>query len=84
MEKFFAKNSSRITVEQLPRYSPQYNPIEFLWRKVKKVATHLRYFPTFDDLVQKVDQKLKEFTNLPHEITCLMGRYCKSLGEETA
>ena len=60
------------------------NPIEFLWRKVKKVATHLRYFPTFNDLVQKVNQKLEEFTRLPHEITYLMGRYCNSLGQETA
>ena len=82
MKKFFDENSDRITVEQLPRYSPQFNPIEFLWKKVKKKTTHLRYFPTFDDLVEKVDQKLEEFSQLPHEITSLMGRYCKSLGEE--
>ena len=71
MRHFFARNSHRVTVAQLPRYSPQYNPIEFLWRKVKKVATHLRYFATFKDLVQKVNQKLEEFTQHPHQISAL-------------
>ena len=81
MQVFFAKHTDRLTVEQLPRYSPQFNPIEFLWRNVKKKATHLRYFPTFEDLTQKVDEKLRYFAELPSSILALMGRYCESLGE---
>ncbi len=84
MRKFFEQQAARLTVYQLPRYSPEFNPIEFLWRNVKKQATHLRYFPKFDDLTKKVDEKLKHFANLPDSILGLMGRYCKALGAETA
>jgi len=73
-----------LTVFQLPRYSPDFNPIEYLWRKLKKQATHLRYFPTFEALTPKVDAKLQAFTGLPDEIKSLMGKYCATLGQEAA
>jgi transposase len=84
MDEFFAKHADRITLYQLPRYSPDFNPIEYLWRNVKKKATHLRYFPTFEDLTKKVDEKLAYFANMPQSILALMGKYLPSLGTETA
>ena len=84
MEEFFAQQAQRITMFQLPRYSPEFNPIEYLWRNVKKQATHLRYFATFDDLTQKVDKKLDHFADLPESILGLMGKYLPSLGAQTA
>jgi transposase len=30
---------------RLPSHSPDFNPIEFLWKKVRKQATHLKCFP---------------------------------------
>lgn len=80
MQEFFASHTDRLTLQQLPAYSPDFNPIEFLWRNIKKNATHLRYFPTFQDLVQAVDEKLHIFANLPDSILALMGKYCSSLG----
>ena len=82
LKAFFAKHADRLTVGQLPKFSPMFNPIEYLWRNVKKKATHLRYFPTFDDLTKKVDEKLRYFAGLPDSILALMGRYCESLGTE--
>jgi transposase len=84
MREFFAQHLDRLTVYQLPAYSPQFNPIEYLWRNIKKQATHLRYFPTFEDLIQKVDDKLRYFANTPKKITNLMGKYCRSLGTDAA
>ncbi len=78
MQLFFALHSHRLTVVPLPPYSPDFNPIEYLWRNLKAKATHLRYFPTFDDLVQKVDASLKAFAQLPQDILALMGKYCDS------
>jgi len=37
-----------LTVFQLPSYSPDYNPIEFLWKNVKRQSTHNQYFPEFE------------------------------------
>jgi len=82
--QFFAQHQPRLTVYQLPAYSPEFNPIEYLWRNIKKQATHLRYFPTFADLMNKVDQKLRYFANTPKSILKLMGKYCQSLGAEAA
>ena len=84
MQKFFDQQADRLTVKQLPKYSPDFNPIEYLWRNIKKEATHLRYFPTFADLTKKVDDKLRYFAHTPHRITNLMGKYCKTLGAEAA
>jgi transposase len=82
MHEFFAAHSQRLTIYQLPTYSPDFNPIEFLWKKIKKQATHLKYFPAFDNLTAAVDNALRQFANLPSEILSLMGGYCLSLGAE--
>jgi transposase len=42
MQQFFTAHAARLTIEQLPSYSPDFNPIEHLWKKVKKEATHLK------------------------------------------
>lgn len=75
MQEFYAKHADRLTVYQLPPYSPDLSPIEFLWRRVKKQATHLRWFPKFDNLIQKVDETLLEFAGKPQELTELVGVY---------
>lgn len=82
MRDFFTQHTDRLTVYQLPAYSPDFNPIEYLWRNLKKQATHLRYFPTFDKLTTKVDEKLAYFADLPTTILALMGKYCSSLGTQ--
>ena len=68
---FFAQQSTRLQVFQLPTYSPDYNPIEKLWKKIKQQDTHLHYFPTFEALTAKVEQALLKFTNIPEEILAL-------------
>jgi transposase len=84
MQEFFATHADRLTIEQLPAYSPDFNPIEHLWKKVKKEATHLKHFPEFTQLQAEVDRALLHFAQTPHEITVLMARYCASLGAMAA
>ena len=73
MKEFFAKHADRLTVFQLPSYSPDLNPIEKLWKKIKEQETHLHYFPTFESLIEKVEQALVKFANAPKEILALFG-----------
>ena len=68
---FFAQQTARLQVIQLPTYSPDYNPIEKLWKKIKQQETHLHYFPTFEALTEKVEQALRKFANIPEEILAL-------------
>ncbi len=72
---FFAKHADRLTVFDLPAYSPDYNPIEKLWKNIKKDHTHLCYFPTFDSLMDKVEVALLHFANAPGSVSDLCGFY---------
>lgn len=84
MKHFFDAHADRLTIEQLPAYSPDFNPIEHLWKKVKKAATHLKYFPEYTHLQEEVDSALLHFAQTPGEITVLMARYCEKLGAMAA
>jgi transposase len=75
MAEFFARHTDCLKVYQLPSYSPDYNPIEKLWKKVKEKGTHLHYFPTFESLKAKVHQSLMQFKNAPEEVLSLFVTY---------
>ena len=78
---FFAEHQDRLTVFQLPSYSPDYNPIEFLWKKMKRRATHNQYFPEYANLVSAVDDALAHFAGEAAEIKSLMGLYVSAQAE---
>jgi transposase len=79
MEAFFEAHKDRITVFDLPSYSPDYNPIEKLWKKIKEQGTHLHYFPTFQALKDKVEETLVHFADTPQEVLSLFGLYQEAL-----
>jgi len=45
----------------LPPYSPELNPIERVWKLLRRLATHNEYFATLEDLVTAVQQQICEF-----------------------
>jgi len=84
MRTFFEKHSRRITVYGLPSYSPDYNPIEMLWKKIKEKETHLHYFPTFQSLKDRVNEALLHFGNMKDEVLSLFGLYDRLPGKKSA
>jgi transposase len=84
MRTFFEDHQDRLRVYQLPSYSPDYNPIEYLWKKVKTKATHNRYFAQFAKLVSTVEEALSSFDEQPQEILHLMGFYTQSAASTPA
>jgi transposase len=78
-QTFFQEHQDRLTVFQLPSYSPDYNPIEHLWKKIKIKATHNRYFAEFAKLILSVENAFSAVDAHPEEILHLMGIYTKSV-----
>jgi transposase len=78
---FFEQHRDRLHVIRLPSSSPDYNPIEFLWRATKRSATHNRYFPEFTDLVASVEDALAAFARQPDRVKALFGRYLSHMAE---
>lgn len=72
-KEFIALHAERLSVYQLPAYSPDYNPIEHLWRRLKRKATHNRYFEKFEDLIASVEAALGELVANPGEVQILAG-----------
>jgi transposase len=77
--EFLEQHKKRLIVYQLPSYSPDYNPIEYLWKKVKTKATHNRYFAEFVKLVKSVEEALLVLATQSDEILRLMGIYTKHM-----
>jgi transposase len=80
--QFLAQHAERLTVHPLPSYSPDYNPIEYLWKKTKKRATHNQYFKEFALLTVSVEKALAYFAMHPETVLGLFGLYCEESGLE--
>jgi transposase len=81
VKRFIAEQATRLTVTQLPSYSPDYNPIEYLWRATKRDASHNQYFPEFADLVVSVEQTLTELAARPAYVRSLFTFYLQQMGQ---
>lgn len=80
-QTFLAAHRDRLSVYQLPSYSPDYNPIEHLWKNLKKRSTHLRYFPAFDDLTTAVEEGLRYYQQHPDAVKAAVGKTLDFLGD---
>jgi len=80
--QFLAVHRARITVEPLPSYAPDDNPIAYLWKKTKQRATHNQYCKEFAALTVSGDKALAFFATHADEGLGLFGRYCEESGLE--
>jgi transposase len=74
--KYFVEdNSTVISTYQLPSYSPDFNPIEMVWRKIKRNATHNVFFEDFESLKKTLKKELLKLKRNSCEILNLFGKY---------
>jgi transposase len=74
------KEKGGLYIYRLPSYSPDYNPIEKLWKNTKRDSTHCKFFPTFDDLRSSVIKAFKKYMEDATKVICVMKKLRNSAG----
>ncbi len=72
VKEFKQANTRRLTVERLPAFSLDFNPIEKLWKNTKRVSTHMMYFKTFEGLHDSVVQTFNSYMQDASKVICVM------------
>jgi len=74
VKAFVEDNKGRLTLEPLPSFSPDFNPIEKLWKNTKRDATHLKYFETFENLRASVVKVFNDYLQDATKVICVMDK----------
>ena len=55
IKKFLEEHSAQISVEHIPPYSPELNPIETCWKVTKNNVTKSQYFPKIEQMQEALE-----------------------------
>ena len=66
------RDTPHLEFYRLPSYSPQLNPIERFWKKLRRRATHNRLFDTLADLKKSLRASLCYFQTMRHKVKSLI------------
>jgi transposase len=61
------KCPTSLALNYLPPYSPELNPIERVWKLLRRLRVHNQYFETLDRLLKEVTEQLTEWAQ-PNEV----------------
>jgi len=66
------RDNPHLEFYRLPSYSPQLNPIERFWKKLRRRATHNRLFDTLADLKGSLRASLCYFQTMRHKVKSIL------------
>jgi hypothetical protein len=67
------RGNPHLEFKRLPSYSPQLNPVERFWKKLRRRATHNRLFDTLADLKTSLRASLSYFQTVRHKVKSIIG-----------
>ena len=75
------RDNPHLAFKRLPSYSPQLNPIERFWKKLRRRATHNRLFDAVADLKSSVRNGLRYFQTVRHRLLTMINSRPKKLAQ---
>ena len=75
VDNFVSMYSNKIKLIKLPPYSPDLNPIETIWREVKKDVVYNTFYPLVQDFHVALTQRLKNFEHNRIINICNINKY---------
>jgi len=73
-----------LRLKRLPSYSPQLNPVERLWKALRRRATHNRLLDTLADLKKSIRASLSYFQTMRGRVKTLLQSKRKQKANRTA
>lgn len=64
LKPLLKKYQKVLRLDYLPAYSPELNPIERIWKLLRRNCTHNQYFETLEDLVHAVETEVAVWKKL--------------------
>lgn len=74
-KQWLTENAHAIELHRLPPYSPEFNPVEGVWKATRKRATHNRFYHTTDERDQALTQTFMAFQQQPALISAHVARF---------
>lgn len=74
-QEWLAANRHRIELFRLPPYSPEFNPIEGVWKQTKKMTTHNTFFRTTGERDTALTATFDTFRARPSLIAAQVARF---------
>jgi putative transposase len=67
-KQWLADNTHKIELHRLPPYSPEFNPVEGVWKATRKLTTHNRFYRTVEERDDALTNTFFMFQREPHRI----------------
>lgn len=74
-EAWKSERKHEIELHYLPPYSPDLNPVEWVWQKTKRAATHNRFFNTLNDLREAVSRRFLRYHGNPKTLSGMVANW---------
>ena len=71
VQDFLQERGHKIELVFLPAYSPELNPMECVWKYLRKKVTHNTFFKTFKEFLRSLITFFRKFKNPSQEIKTL-------------
>ena len=68
-------NRKRIALFRLPPYSPEFNPVEPIWKTTRKMTTHNRFYRTIEERDTALRKTFARFRRTPALIAAHVERF---------
>jgi transposase len=68
-------HSKQIQLCRLPPYSPEFNPMEPIWKTTRKLTTHNQFYNTTDERDNALRKTFRTFKLRPHVISAHVERW---------
>lgn len=75
VEAILRASAGQLVLLYLPTYSPWLNPIEMLWRHLRRSVTHCELFETMKDLHSAVQNFFEECNAGLHDVRSIIGAH---------